>query len=487
MIVSLNIREITRISALLLIIVSISMIFPFFVALIQGNMKTAHAFLAPMLATMILCSIVVYLLPSKSRAFGPREGFLMVSVGWLLVSVLGAIPYILSGVLPSFTDAYFETMSGFTTTGASVFTDVEILPDAILLWRALTHWLGGMGVIGLTVAILPFVGVSGMQLLRAETPGHEVDKLTPKLTENAKILWIIYTGFTGLQIILLLLGGMSLLDAVAHSFATMATGGFSTKNLSIGYYNSHYISWVSSIFMILAGANFVLYFRLFSGRVGSVLRNSEFKAYLAIIGFTSAIIALSLFFTTGQDIFSSITHALFNTASIMTTTGYMSQDFGLWPPLGQTALLFVMFIGGSTGSTGGGIKVLRIVILAKLAIHETRYMLHPRGVFSLRLNSQPVLKNLVYPVASFVALYVGIILVATMIISIDGHDVVTSLTAALATLGNIGPGLGKVGPSNNFAFFSDGMTWFFSFLMFIGRLELYTVLVLFVPWFWKRS
>lgn len=484
---TINYRLVLRITLIILGTVGLFMLIPGIMALVQGDLVNTKAFFLPALLVIIPGIPSLLLVRNKHPYLGPREGYLMVSLGWIMVSALGALPFLLSGSTGNFSEAYFEAMSGFTTTGASTFSDVEVLPQPILLWRSMTHWLGGVGVIALAVAILPALGISGLNLMRAETPGPDVDKVTPKLAETAKIVWLIYSFLTVLQTLLLALGGMNLFDALNHAMATMATGGFSTKNSSLLYWDKPFLNWVCTVFMILAGSNFILYFRMVRGEFRTVLENSEYKAYLGIALVSSLVLALGLLQGgTFTDFPKALEHAAFQTASIMTTTGFMSQDFGLWPPIGQAVLFLVMFVGGSTGSTAGGIKVLRIMALTKLARHEARLMLHPRGVFSLRVNKQPIHKDLVYPIAGFVLVYLAILLLSTLVVSSQGHDLLSSFTASLSTLGNIGPGLGRVGPANNFQFFSDELTWFFSFTMLLGRLELYTVLVLFMPRFWKR-
>jgi len=482
----LNLPLVFRLLAALLAIVASFMLLPLALALLLGENQVLFAFLIPLSITLLASIILIPLLKTNNSNLGPREGFLLVSLGWIFMSILGACPYVLSGYIPNISEAFFETMSGFTTTGASVLQNIEILPQALLFWRSLTHWLGGMGVIALTVAIIPMLGVGGLQLMRAETPGPDVDKLTPKLTQTAKILWLLYVGFTFLETLLLWLGGMSFLDALNHSFATMATGGFSTKNLSLGAWDSPFIHWVVTLFMFLAGVNFVLYFKILRGKTLDVLHNTEFKVYCLIFFVSGLLVSFGLW----RDVYASLPQALeqgfFQVASILTTTGFMTADFGLWPSFVQAIFLALMFIGGSTGSTGGGIKVLRISALVKLGFHEAKKMIHPRAVFTFRLNKSAVKKELVYPLGGFIALYLAIVFASTIIIAASGLDLLSSFTASLACLGNVGPGLGAVGPSCNYAFLSDGLTLFLSFLMLLGRLELFTVLVLFMPKFWSR-
>jgi trk system potassium uptake protein TrkH len=383
-------------------------------------------------------------------------------------------------------DAYFESMSGFTTTGASILTAIESLPKGLLFWRSLTHWLGGMGIVVLTVAVFPLLGIGGLQLIKAEAPGPTVDKLTPKIAGTAKILWIIYISLTVIETILLMFGGMDLFDALTHTFGTLATGGFSPKNTSVGFYNSAYIDWVITIFMVMAGINFALYFKLITGRLSSISKNTEFRSYLAIFAVATIIIAFNLYGDTFKTIADSFRYAAFQVASILTTTGYATDDFEKWPMLAQTVLFIVMFIGGCSGSTGGGIKVIRIVTLFKQGINEMKIFMRPRGIFSIRLDGKVVRKKLVYAVSGFVLLYFFMLLFTTFVVSSGGYDILTSLTTSLATVGNIGPGFGMIGPSENYSNFQDYIKWFLCVAMLAGRLEIYTVLVLFLPVFWKK-
>lgn len=409
----------------------------------------------------------------------------MVTAGWITASAAGAIPYVLSGAIPSFTDAFFESMSGFTTTGASILTAIESLPRSILFWRSLTHWLGGMGIVVLTVAILPFLGVGAVQMVRAESPGPTLDKIAPKITQTAKILWFLYLGLTVLESLLLMFGGMDLFDALTHTFGTLATGGFSPRNSSVGAYNSGFIDWVITVFMIMAGMNFGLYHKLLNGNFQDVFRNTELKAYLAIFAVTVLIITFSL-----SDIYGgfgkSLRFASFQAASIITTTGYATADFDIWPMAAKGVLFFLMFIGGCSGSTGGGPKVIRIVALFKLALNEMRYMSRPRGIFRVRINGEPVKKDFLYTVSGFVLLYLLCLMTVTLIVSFFGTDLTTGFTTALVTVGNIGPGFGMIGPTMNYAFYHPFVKWVLSLAMLAGRLEVYTVLILLTPSFWSR-
>ncbi|PKL18575.1 MAG: potassium transporter [Spirochaetae bacterium HGW-Spirochaetae-5] len=471
----------------ILLIIAGCMIMPAAIAVINGEKNEFFAIvLSAGIAVVIFFIIKFFSRGSDSETLSTRDGFLFVTLSWITASLIGALPYYISGAIPSFTDAYFETMSGFTTTGASILTQIEILPQSLLFWRSLTHWLGGMGIVVLTVAILPALGIGGLQLINAEAPGPTVDKLTPRIAETAKILWFIYLGLTVLETILLMFGGMNLFDALTHTFGTVATGGYSTKNTSVAYYNSAYIDGVITLFMVLAGINFSLHFWLLRGKFENLLKDSELKGYLAIFSISTLIITWNVSGTTYNSIGESFRFASFQVASILTTTGFATADYEKWPFMSQAVLFILMFVGGCSGSTGGGIKVLRLITLLKQGINEMKYLIHPRGVFTLRINRRPVKKDIVYGISGFFFLYILMLLITTFIAASSGADVETSFTSALATLGNIGPGFGKVGPTDNFAFFPAYVKWWFSFAMLAGRLELYTVLILFTTVFWKK-
>ncbi|GAB1483711.1 potassium transporter TrkG [Treponema sp.] len=478
-------RLLFRILILLLGIVSLAMLPSFFIALFEADELMIRSFLYP-IGTALSCALIAMFLGRKVPVrFSPGDGFLLVSLAWLATSIFGSLPYYISGLVGDPASAIFESVSGFTTTGATILRNVEALPRSLLFWRAMTHWLGGMGIVVLTVALLPLLGVGGFQLLKAEAPGPEKDKVAPKITETAKILWLIYLGLTATQVALLMLGGLDWFDATTHAFATMATGGFGTKNASVGYYNSAWVDAVCTTFMVLAGLNFSLYYRLFIGKGKDLWHNSELKAYLGIFFVASLAITLVLIPSYGS-FGTAFRYASFQVSSILTTTGFATADFDLWPEFAKMVLLILMFIGGCSGSTGGGIKVVRHVVLFKQAGNEMRRLLYPRGVFSVRLNGKVGRKDVVYGVAGFVFLYLSLVLVTALVVASSGSDLLTSFSAALATVGNIGPGFALVGPSLNYADFPDYVKWFFSFSMLAGRLELWTVFVLFKREFWRN-
>ena len=483
----MNYRLLIKVISILLLIIAGFMIFPIICALYYGENFLLESFLIPMAAVIIFFTAIHFLTGKlKNKTLSTKDGFLLVTFSWISASLVGALPFYLSGYIPSIADAYFETMSGFTTTGASILTEIESLPKGILFWRSLTHWLGGMGIVVLTVAVFPLLGIGGLQLIKAEAPGPTVDKLTPKIAGTAKILWLIYISLTVIETLLLMAGGMDLFDSLTHTFGTLATGGFSPKNSSVGFYNSPFIDWVITVFMVLAGINFVLYFKLITGQLKSIIRNTEFKTYLSIFAVATLIVAFNLYGSRFDTVSDSFRYAAFQVASILTTTGFATDNFETWPMLSQTILFITMFIGGCSGSTGGGIKVIRIATLFKQGINEMKLLMRPRWIFSIRIDGKVVRKKLVYAVSGFVLLYFFILLFTTFVVASGGYDILTSLATALVTVGNIGPGFGMVGPSENYSFFQDYIKWYLSFAMMAGRLEIYTVLVIFLPAFWKK-
>ncbi len=420
------------------------------------------------------------------RELKTREGFAVVTFGWIFLAAFGSLPYLFTNFQISFTDAFFETMSGFTTTGATILTDVEALPHGVLFWRSLTHWLGGMGIIVMSLAILPMLGVGGMQLFKAEVPGPSVDKLQPRIQDTAKILWGVYFLLTCIETILLKFGGMSVFDSVCHTFGTMATGGFSTKNAGIGFYESAYIEYVITVFMILAGTNFALHYRVLKGRFRSYSDNSEFRLYFGVILAATVIIFIDLFLRRLYGFSGAFQKAIFQVTSLMTTTGYHSADYEVWPVFSQMILITLMFFGGCAGSTGGGIKIVRILIVLKYGFIQLKKLLHPHAVIPIRMGHRSVPPDALTDVLGFVLLYLSIFVVSSILMSLMGLDLVTSVSTVISTLSNIGPGVGTIGPTENFAHIPAVGKWLLSFLMLAGRLEIYTVLVIFTRNFWIK-
>ncbi len=415
-----------------------------------------------------------------------RDGFLVVAMGWLGMSLFGTLPYLLSGEIPDFINALFETISGFSTTGASILNDIEALPHYLLFWRSMTHWLGGMGIIVLTVAILPLLGVGGMQLFVAEAPGVTPDKLSPRITETAKRLWLIYFILTGVECLLLWAAGMTFFDAINHAMATMATGGFSTKNASIAFYTQPAIHYIITIFMFLAGVNFTLLYLGFTGRFKNLLKNEELRKYAINILIVGSFVSLGLIFFNGYLPEKGIRSAFFMVISIITTTGFVTDNYLLWPNFLSFTIFILFFTGGSTGSTSGGIKMMRLIVLVKNSFLELRRQLHSNAILPVRLNGKAVPQDITNNIAGFVLIYLVIFFMGSLVMSMMGLDFMTATGSVAATLGNIGPGIGNVGPVDNFSALPPGGKLFLSFLMLLGRLELFTILVLFLPHFWRN-
>ncbi len=422
---------------------------------------------------------------NSNKNIGKREGYMIVTLTWVIISIFGALPFILSGAIPSFTNAFFETMSGFTTTGSSILTDIESVPKNILYWRAMTHWIGGMGIIVLTVAILPFLGIGGMQLLIAEMPGIAPDKLHPRITATAKRFWGIYVILTVVEVLLLWGGEMNLFDAVCHSFATMATGGFSTKNDSIAGFLP-YSQYIIILFMILAGTNFTLHYFAFHGQVKKVFKNDEFKTYLSIIAVVTVILTFGLIIIVNTGVEKAFRESLFTVVSILTTTGFVTADYIVWPVFLWVFVAALMFIGGSAGSTGGGVKIIRHLLLIKNSWIELKRTIHPAAIIPVKYGGKSISQQVIFNVMAFFLIYILIFSFGVIAMALLGLDFETSVGASIASLGNIGPGIGGVGPVENYAFIPPFGKWILSFLMLLGRLELFTVLIIFSPAFWKK-
>lgn len=453
------------------------------------------------LISLILGSILAILFRNAEKNLGKKEGYLIVTFGWLTLTLTGALPYVFSGAIPSFTDAFFETISGYSTTGSSILTDIEAMPKSLLFWRSATHLIGGMGIIVLTVAILPLLGIGGMQLFMAEAPGPSADKLHPRITETAKRLWLIYMLLTLLEFLLLKIAGMSWFDAINHAMSTMSTGGFSTKNASIAYWNdTPLIQYIIMFFMFVAGTNFVLTYFALKGQVSKVIKNEEFKYYFAGIAILTIIITISAVYYQDPNLVTSIDHpkvygefesgfrhAAFSVITVVTTTGFVSADFTMWNSFATMIMFALFFVGGSAGSTAGGMKVVRHIIILKNSILEFKKILHPNAIIPVRYDGVGVKQNIVFNILAFFVLYMGIFVFSSVVLTFLGLDFQTAIGATTSSLGNIGPAIGDVSPVDNFAHLSGPAKWFCSFLMLIGRLEFFTVLVLFSPFFWKKT
>ena len=425
-------------------------------------------------------------LPRPKRELKQREALAVVVLAWFVAGAFGALPFLWSGYFRSVTDAVFESASGFTTTGATILTSIETVPESLLFWRSLTHWLGGMGIIVLSLAILPMLGVGGMQLFKAEVPGPTADRLKPRIQDTAKLLWGVYVILTGIETALLMFGGMNFYEALCHSFATLATGGFSTRDASVAAYDSAYIEWVITFFMFAAGVNFSLHYQALRGRLREYFRNEEFLFYLTItLGATIGLILLNQG-TVYDSLADNLRYSAFQASSILTTTGFGTADYEQWPVMAQYMLVFLMFVGGCAGSTGGGMKVARILLLFKHAHVQVFRLIHPRAVRLVKLGATPVKGEVMQSILGFFALFMGIFVVASMLLAATGMDLVSSGAAVIATLSNIGPGLGSVGPIDNYSHIPAFGKGVLIVCMLMGRLELFTVLVLFIPSFWRR-
>ena len=430
-----------------------------------------------------LLGVLMTLKKPKNSVFYLKEGCIATSLSWILMSFFGCLPFCLSGEIPSFTDALFETISGFTTTGASILSDVESLSHCALIWRSFTHWIGGMGVLVFLLAVIPLSGGSNINLMRAESPGPSVGKLVPKIRHTARILYVIYFAMTILQFILLVAGKMPVFDAIATSFGTAGTGGFGIKNDSFMSY-SPYLQWVVTIFMILFGVNFNAYYLILFGKLKKALAMEEVRAYFGIIFFATAIIFYNIL-DTSKGVFDALTHAAFQVGSIITTTGFASTDFDLWPETSHTILVLLMFIGACAGSTGGGIKVSRIIVLVKTIFKELNSYIHPKSIRKIKVEGKLVEHDVVRSINVYFITIMILFTASVFAISFDGKDLVTNFTAVAATLNNIGPGLAMVGPTQNFGHFSVFSKYVLMFDMLAGRLELFPLLLLFHPAAWK--
>ena len=477
----MNIRMMAQILGRVLLIMAGLMLLPFVTALIFG--ESVLPFAVTIALTALLGGAMLLLRP-RSRDIYAREGFASVGLSWLLMSLLGALPFVLSGDIPSFVDAFFETASGFTTTGASVLNDVESLSRSALFWRSFTHWIGGMGVLVFLMAVMPMSGERSMHIMRAEVPGPTVGKLVPRAKETARILYLIYTGFTVAETVLLMFGGMSFYEALLHAFATAGTGGFSTRNASIAAFDSVYIETVIGAFLVLFGTNFNLFYLILIGRVREALRSEELHRYLEIIVLCVLAIVLGTRKLYGGA--QALRHGFFIVMATISKAGFCTQDYTLWPAWLQTMIVILMFIGGCAGSTGGGLKLSRVMLLIRTAAADVGRVISPRRVNRVQMDGRRVTPETTGAIYSYTALVMLLLLLCTALISFDGFDFATNFTAALSCVSNVGPGLGLIGPSGNFSIFSPLSKIVMSFTMLFGRLEIYAMLILFIPSAWRR-
>ena len=482
----MNPNSVLRFIGILIIFLGTSMCLPLGVSFFEGD-ESSHA-LAWSLGITVGVGIILFLLTKKEKVvhLSHRDGVAIVTLGWIAAGLVGAIPFLISDTIPDFTNAYFESVSGFTTTGATVLSNIEGVPPSILLWRSLTQWLGGMGIIVLSIAILPFLGIGGMQLYRAEIPSPVVDKLKPRISDTSKTLWKVYLIITAVEIILLSIGGMSIFDSVNHAFCTMPTGGFSPKNASIAYYDNAYFDAVIIIFMLIAGINFSLHYRVINDGPGIFWQDPECRVFLSLFVVITGIITFDIYGSIYNSLLNALRYAAFQVSSIITTTGFATADFELWPTLSRSLLLICMFLGGMAGSTGGGLKTMRVMLLIKHGFQEVFRIVHPHAVTTIKLGGRAVPQETLNSIWGFFNLYLMLFVTSSILMSMLGLDMVSSFSSVAACIFNVGPGLGIVGPVDNYMGIPILGKWVLIFCMLLGRLEIYTVLVLLTPEFWRK-
>ena len=489
----MNLKAIFNVVGILLILLSGILLVPLAVSLIYsdpaqaGHWAPVEAFLVSCIGSGITGFLLWKLLPSGIEKLRDREGFVIVGVAWIIITFFGALPFYLTGACPQFVDAYFESMSGFTTTGASILTAIDSLPHGILFWRNLMQWLGGMGIIILSLAIFPALGIGSFQLFKAEIPGGAtVERMKPRLAETAKILWETYLVLTVAEIILLTGGGMEPFDAICHTFSTMATGGFSPHQASVGHFNNLYFETVIILFMFLGGVNFALHYQMVTGNFKAVFQNPEFRVYAAMIVIAVIIATLGLAHGTGDSLEHSFRRAAFNVVSIHTTTGYATDDFNAWPDYLRILIVVLMMVGGCSGSTSGSFKVIRVIILFKVIVRELQKLVHPRAVVRIKVGKKPLPPDYVMNVVALAGLFLGLTGVGFIALVLMGVDLTTSLSASIACLFNIGPGMGHVGPAADYSALPAAGKWILVLWMLMGRLEIFGILLLFLPMTWRK-
>lgn len=464
----------------------LTMVFPIVCSLYFGD-KSVGPLLGAMGITLLSGGVLCLCFRSpRTDHISQREGMAIVAIGWAAVGLFGALPFYFSPQFATFTDAVFESVSGFTTTGASILTDIESIPRGLHFWRSFIQWLGGMGIIVLGVAILPFLGVGGMQLYKAEVPSPVPDKLKPRIRDTAMVLWKVYAIMSVAEIVLLKLGGMSLFDATCHTFTTLPTGGFSTKNTSVAHYASPYMDGVITVFMFLAGINFSLHYQMLRGKPLAFWRDAECRFYVALVLILTVVVSVNVYGNVYQSLGQAFQYGAFQVVSIVTTTGFATADYEKWPALSQLILLICMFIGASAGSTGGGMKCLRIMLYFKFCYKELFALVHPRAVRLVKMDGKPVPEGILHSVLGFLGLYTGLFALCSVLLAGMGVDFVTSFSAVAATIGNIGPGFGMVGPVDNYALLPAMAKWLLVWCMLLGRLEIYTLIIFLVPEFWRK-
>ena len=483
----MNSKLILKVIAMVLIIIAMAEVPSIAWAVWFGETDMIVYFIGPQIVSLVIAVILLILSRNrKQHNLSIKDGFITVAILWLVAAISGSMPYYLSGVIPSYTDAFFETMSGFTACGATILENIEVLPKCMLFWRAMTHYMGGMGIVVFMVAIFPLMGIGGMKMVKTETTGPTMQKIMPKIAQTAKILWGIYFGLTILETILLSAAGLTLYEAISHSMSTIATGGFSTRNASIGAFNSVYVDAIITAFMFLSGINFALYFSLIFGKVSVIKQNTELKVYTGIFVVATAIVVFSLCRNNLTTFGQALRYGSFEVAATLSTTGFANCDYMKWPMLAQMVIFLLMFSGGCAGSTAGGMKVIRMVIIIKQSLIEMKRMLRPRGIYMIKDSGAIVRKYTVLSIAGFVALYIVLTIITSLVTATGGYDLLTCFSCSASTIGNVGPGFSMIGPAGNYAFFADYVKWLLSFNMLTGRLEIYPVMILFTHHLWRR-
>ena len=477
----------------MLVITGLSMLLPALIAFIYGETDLYGHLKSSLIC--VLLGLPIWVFTRKSKRLNSKDGFAIVSFAWITVALAGSLPFYLTGIIPNFTDAWFEAMSGVTTTGATIIGNpstlphlingIESMPHGVLFWRSFLQWLGGMGIIVFTIAILPLLGVGGVQLFKAEVPGPVADKIKPRVKETAKILWMVYIGFTFLQFLLLGFAGMSWFDSICHAFTTMPTGGFSTQNASIAAYSNPVIHYIIIFFMFVAGVNFTLHFRAITGNYKSYFKDYEFKVYFSILFFATMLIFLNISFSNSDWSHNSFLISLFQSLALMTGTGYANADYELWPFFSQLLLFFMMFFGAMGGSTSGGMKIARVILLIKYAATETRRMLHSRAIIPIRIGDRTIGDDVIRNTLGFFLIYLSFFVLTALVLTALNYDFTSSLSVAASAIGNVGPAFGSFGPTDNYALLHPIGKWMMTFCMLLGRLEIFTIMVLFSRTFWK--
>lgn len=485
---NVNPKNIIRLLGLILTVISACMIPSFITALIYGETSSAFYFGMTIAVCLLPGVCIMRILPADTFKMHRRDSYLFVTLTWLIASLVAAIPLFASGAIPKFYNAFFETCSGFSTTGSTILGDIESLPKSMLFWRSFTHWLGGMGIIVFTAALLPDLGISGQSIAEAEAPGPTMDKLTARYSDTAQRLYLLYIYITIAETILLMIGGLNLYDALVHSFGTVGTGGFSNYGDSIAHFTSPFVRWVIIVFMLICGTNFNLYFGIPKHGLKALWKDAEFRLYFAIVAFCTGGIMLNLMFTgVIPNPFKSLTSSAFQVASIITTTGYATDNFDLWPTFSKMLLFIAFLTGACASSTGGGPKIIRILLALKMIRRSIELKIHPARVYVVKVNGKPVEREVLTNVSNFIFFYIFTVFMGTLLISLNGYDVLTTFTSVLTCVGNVGPGFNKVGPIYNFGFFAPWAKVILSLFMIAGRLELFAVLTLLSPHYWNSN